>query len=363
MCQDEVVVEATDHLKEPSMVEISTVGVDLAKHVFQVHGVDASGQVLLRRQLRRSEVLKFFGGLERCVVGMEACGSAHYWARELGKLGHEVRLLPPARVKAYVKQGKKNDAADAAAICEAATRPHMQFVSVKTAEQQGVIMLHRTRDILVRQRTMLINALRGHLAEFGIVAGQGKGNFTKLRATLAGAASDALPEPALVALQLMAGQIDDANEKIEILEKQIVVRHRSQEVSLRLASIPGIGPIIASAIAAAVPDASVFTSGRQFAAWLGLVPRQNSTGGKERLGGITKTGDRYLRRLLVIGATGLIRYKRKNIPGGVAWVNKLLARKPVRLVSVALANKMARIVWAVLCRGEVYRDVGAASAA
>lgn len=343
------------------MAELITIGLDIAKHVFQVHGVDGSGQVLLRRQLRRSEVLRFFGGLAPCLVGLEACGSAHYWAREIGALGHQVRLLPPSRVKAYVKQGKKNDAADAAAICEAVTRPHMQLVPVKSADQQGVIMLHRARDILVRQRTMLINALRGHLAEFGIVAGQGKGNFTKLRACLEGAASEALPEPALAALKLMAAQIDDANEKIEALEKQIVARHRGQEASLRLVSIPGIGPIIASALAASVPDASVFTSGRQFAAWLGLVPRQNSTGGKERLGRITKTGERYLRRLLVIGATGLIRYRRKNIPGGVEWVNKLLAKKPVRLVTVALANKMARIAWAVLVRGEVYKEVAAAA--
>jgi transposase len=341
------------------MAELITIGLDIAKHVFQVHGVDSSGSVVVRRQLRRGEVLSFFGSLSACLVGMEACGSAHYWARQIGASGHEVRLLPPAHVKPYVRRGKKNDAADAAAICEAVTRPHMQVVPVKSAEQQGVLVLHRTRDLLVRQRTMLICALRSHLAEFGISAGQGKGKFAKLVAYLSTAAGEALPEPAVSALRLMAAQIDDANGKIEALEKAIVARHRDDEVSRRLASIPGIGPIIASAIAASVPDASVFKSGRQLAAWLGLVPRQNSTGGKERLGGITKAGDRYLRRLLVIGATGLIRYRRKNVPGGLEWLSRLLARKPARLVTVALANKMARIAWAILCRGEVYREVTA----
>ncbi len=337
------------------MVEISTIGLDIAKSVFQVHGVDGSGQVAIRRQLRRAEVLNFFGDLAPCLVGIEACSTSHYWARQIGALGHTVRLLPPAHVKPYVKRGKKNDAADAAAICEAVTRPHMQFVPVKTAESQAVLMLHRARDLLVRQRTMLICALRGHLAEFGLVAGQGKGNFARLVACLDTAEGEALPELALSALRLLAAQIDDANAKIDSLEKAIVTQHRNDSASRRLASVPGIGPIIASAAAAAVPDASVFKSGRQFAAWLGLVPRQNSTGGKERLGRITKAGDRYLRRLLIIGATGLIRYKRKNIPGGIEWVTALLARKPVRLVTVALANKMARIVWAILCRGEVYR--------
>jgi transposase len=288
---------------------------------------------------------------------MEACGTSHYWARQIGALGHEVRLLPPAHVKPYVKRGKKNDAADAAAICEAVTRPQMRSVPVKSEASQAVLLLHRARDLLVRQRTMLICAFRSHLAEFGVIAGQGKGNFAKLVASLD---RHGLPAPALVALRLLAAQIDDARAKVDALEEEIVAQHRREAASRRLASIPGIGPIIASAIAASVPDASVFKSGRQFAAWLGLVPRQNSTGGKERLGGITKAGDRYLRRLLVIGATGLIRYKRKTIPGGLAWVTALLAKKPVRLVTVALANKMARIAWAVLCRNEVYREAAAA---
>lgn len=283
--------------------------------------------------------------------------------RQVRALGHDVRLLPPADVKPYVKRGRKNDAADAAAICEAVSRPHLHSVPVKSEQQQAVIMLHRTRDLLVRQRTMLICALRGHMAEFGIVAAQGKGSLAKLVTSLDGEAGTSLPAQALAALRLLAEQIADADEKIDALDREILASHRSDAASQRLASISGIGPIIASALAAAVPDASVFKSGRQFAARLGLVPGQNSTGGKQRLGGITKAGDRYLRRLLVIGATGLIRYRRKNVPGGLNWLNGLLAKKPARLVTVALANKMARIAWAVLSRGELYRQVEEPAAA
>ncbi len=337
------------------MEQITTIGLDLAKHVFQVHGVDASGAKVLGRRLRRSELLAFFSEAPVCLVAMEACGGAHHWAREISALGHEVRLLPPAHVRPYVKPGRKSDAADAAALCEAVGRPHMRFVPVKSTQQQGVLLLHRSRDLLVRQRTMLINALRSHLGEFGLIARQGKGGFTELRAMLEDDADHGLPEVALAALRLLAGQIDEADARIDALDKEIVARHRQSETSLRLASIPGIGPIIASALAASVPDASTFDSGRQFAAWLGLVPRQHSTGGKQRLGPITKTGDRYLRRLLVIGATGLIRYRRANVPGGLPWLQAMLARKPARLVSVALANKMARIVWAILARGGSYR--------
>jgi transposase len=328
--------------------------------VFQVHVVDDDGEATVRRQLRRGELLKFFASLPACTVGIEACATSHHWARRISALGHRVRLLAPAHVKAYVKPGKKNDAADAAAICEAVTRPHMRTVPIKTEAQQAVLMLHRARDLLVRQRTMLICALRAHLAEFGVVAGQGRGNFAKLVGLIENAEGDVLQELARSALRLMAAQIDAANAKIDALEKDIVARHRHDEAGRRLATIPGIGPIIASALAASVPDATVFKSGRQFAAWLGLVPKQNSTGGKDRLGRITKAGDRYLRKLLVVGATGLIRYKRKTIPGGIEWVEKLLARKPVRLVTVALANKMARIAWAILSRKEIYRHVGIA---
>lgn len=225
-----------------------TIGLDLAKLVFQVHGVDAAGAVTVRRRLRRAELLAFFRDLPPCLVGLEACGSAHHWARQIAALGHEVRLLAPVAVKPYIKPGRKNDAADAAAICEAAGRPHMRFVPVKSADQQGALLLHRSRDLLVRQRTMLINALRSHLAEFGLVAGQGKGSFAALRAELAGKAGRALPEPALLALQQLAAQIDDADAKVEALEKEIVARHRADEAGRRLATIPGIGPIIAWAI-------------------------------------------------------------------------------------------------------------------
>jgi transposase len=342
------------------MGEISTIGLDLAKSVFQVHGVDGSGAVVVRRQVRRSEVLRFFSGLAPCLVAMEACGSAHYWARQVRGMGHEVRLLPPAHVKPYVKRGRKNDAADAAALVEAVTRPQMWPVPVKSAEAQAVLVVHRARDLLVRQRTMLICALRSHLAEFGLVAAQGKGGFAKLRVALA-TAGESVPELALEALRLTAAQIDHAGEKIAALEAKIVACQRDCAASRRLATIPGIGPITASALVAAVPDAAAFNSGRQFAAWLGLVPGQNSTGGKERLGRITKTGDRYL-RLLVVGATGLIRYKRKNVPGGLGWLTGLLAKKPARLVTVALANKMARIAWAVMSRGETYRALPAPAA-
>ena len=344
------------------MAETTTVGLDIAKSVFQVHGVDADGAVVLRKQVRREALLRFFAGLPRCLVGLEACGSAHYWARELGALGHEVRLMAPCHVKPYVKRGRKNDAADAAAICEAVTRPQMRFVPVKSAASQAVLTLHRSRDLLVRQRTMLICALRSHLAEFGLVSRQGKSGFAKLRAGL-DALGEEVPPLAVSALRLITTQIDDTSDKIAELDARIVAQHRADDASRRLATIPGIGPIIASAIAAAVPDASVFKSGRQFAAWLGLVPGQNSTGGKERLGRITKTGDRYLRRLLVIGATGLIRYRRSNVPGGIDWVAGLLARKPVRLVTVALANKMARIAWAILRHGGVYRQAAGTPAA
>jgi transposase len=332
---------------------IVTVGLDLAKHVFQVHGVDEGGRAAVRCQLRRADVEAFFGGLPPCVVGMEACASAHHWARCISALGHEVRLIAPSRVKAYVQRGKKNDATDAAAIAEAVTRPHMAFVPVKSEEQQAVLMLHRTRNLLVRQRTMLVNALRAHLAEFGIVAAQG---WSKVKDLMTGLDETPVPELARAALRQVAEQITECNDRVEALERKIVAWHRTDEASCNLATIPGIGPITASAIAASVPDPTTFKSGRHLAAWLGLVPRQNSSGGKDRLGGITKTGDSYIRRLLVIGATSVIRYARGKAPGQGEWLKKLLDHKPPRLASVALANKMARIAWSVLTRGEVYRE-------
>lgn len=331
--------------------EVVTVGLDLAKNVFQVHAIGADGAVLIRRKLRRTEVIRFFAELPRCLVGMEACASAHHWARELMAIGHEVRLMPPAYVKPYVKRGK-TDAADAEAICEAVTRPTMRFVAVKSVEQQAVLMLHKSRDLMVRQRTMLINALRGHLAEYGIVTGLGAaGVVASLKALHE--EQDRFPAHARSALHGIAAQLRALASEIERLEAQILDWHRNDETSRRLATIPGIGPITASAIAAAVPDASLFRSGRQFAAWLGLTPRANSSGGKERLGGITKPGDGYLRRLLVVGSTAVMRMTRKS-PARQPWMAGLLERKPTKIATVALANKTARIAWAVMTRKEVY---------
>jgi transposase len=282
---------------------------------------------------------------------MEACATAHYWARELAKLGHTVRLMPPAYVKPYVKRGK-TDAADAEAIAEAVTRPTMRFVAVKSAEQQAVLMLHKVRDLLVRQRTMLINALRGHLAEFGIIAARGPGGVTAAIVALH-EMQDSMPVLARVALHGLVDQLRIVRDEVVKVEKRIVAQHRANDASRRLATIPGIGPITASAIAAAVPDATLFKSGRQFAAWLGLTPRTHSSGGKERLVGITKQGDGYIRRLLVIGATAVIRLARRD-NASKAWAAKLLERKSARLVSVALANKTARIAWALLARNQSY---------
>jgi transposase len=333
------------------MEQITTIGLDLAKNVFQIHGVDVVGIVLVRKQLRRAEVLRFFAALPPCLVGMEACGTAHHWARELTKLGHTVRLMPPAYVKPYVKRGK-TDAADAAAIAEAVTRPTMRFVAVKTVDQQSVLMLHKARELLVRQRTMLINALRGHLAEFGFVAARGRGGVTAVITALH-EAQDGLPDLARQVLQGLIDQMRVIGIEIIKAEKRIMAWHRASEASRRLATIPGVGPITASAIAAAVPDATSFRSGRQFAAWLGLTPRPHSSGGKQRLGGISKQGDGYIRRLLVIGATAVIRFARRD-NASKTWAARLLECKPARLVSVALANKTARIAWAVLARNQSY---------
>lgn len=330
---------------------VVTVGLDLAKNVFQVHAIDAEGKVLVRRQLRRAEVLKFFSDNPPCLIGMEACASAHYLARELIGLGHEVRLMPPAYVKPYVKRGK-TDAADAEAICEAVTRPTMRLVAVKTPQQQAVLMLHKTRDLLVRQRTGLINALRAHLAEYGIISSKGPGGVVTLIKLLHGS-QEQLPLHARSALHTIAAQLRSLAGEIERLEKQILAWHHADNVSRRLASIPGIGPITASAIAATVPDATMFRSGRQFAAWLGLTPRPHSSGGKERLGGISKQGDGYLRRLLVVGATAVMRIARKDA-SRQPWLAQLLTRKPVKIATIAFANKTARIAWAVMARNEDY---------
>jgi transposase len=338
--------------------EITTVGLDLAKNVFQIHGIDDAGEVVVRKQLRRAQVLGFFAGLSRCVIGLEACATAHHWARELLALGHDVRLMPPNYVKAYIKRNK-NDAADAEAICEAVRRPAMRFVPVKTADQQAILMMHRGRALLVRQRTMLVNALRGHLAEFGVIGAKGLHKVEGLMAIVRNGSEKRIPDVARRVLAVIAGQIDDVEAKIVGVEAQLLAWHKSNPTSRRLATIPGIGPIIATAIAATVPDPKVFRSGREFAAWLGLVPRQNSTGGKARLGGISKRGDGYLRRLLVNGAHAALFWSKaaKTDP----WLTSLRARKHRLVATVALANKMARIAWAVMSKEEKYRPVAAAA--
>jgi len=336
-------------------MQISTIGLDLSKRVFQVHGVDAKGATVIRKRLRRSEVLGFFEKLAPCVVGLEACGAAHHWARELRALGHDARPMAPSYVKPYLKRGKKNDAADAEAICEAVVRPGMRFVGVKSVEQQGALMLHRSRDLLIRQRTMLVNALRGHMAELGIVAPRGIWRVKELAAIVADEADGRIPAVARPALAALIGQIAALNAPLRRLERAILAWHKGNETSRRLATVPGLGPLGASAIAATVGDARQFRSGRHFAAWLGLVPRQHSSAGKERLGRISKMGDRYIRRLLVIGATTRLRYARGRPTPDAEWINRLLTRRPARLVTVALANKMARIAWAVMARGEIYR--------
>jgi transposase len=303
-------------------MQITTIGLDLAKHVFQLHGVDQEGQVVLRRRLRRAEVVRFFSSLPPCLVGIEACSTAHHWARELTGLGHEVRLMPPTYVKPYVKRGK-NDAADAEAICEAVTRPTMRFVPIKSAEQQGVLVMHRARDLLIRQRTMLANSLRAHCAEFGIVVAQGMAKLAELLARIADETDTRIPPLARGCLLVLGQQLQELQLKIGEVERALHAWHRSNEVSRRLETIPGIGPITASALAVTVTDPTLFRSGRHLAAWLGLVPRQNSSGGKERLGGISKQGDRYIRRLLISGAHAVLQYTKRGRPGS-AWATSLL---------------------------------------
>ncbi len=340
-------------------MKTTTIGLDLAKSVFQVHGVDAAGKVTVRKKLRRSELLRFFEALSPCLVGVEACATAHYWARELGALGHEVRLMAPSYVKAYVRR-QKNDAADAEAICEAVTRPTMRFVPIKSADRQSVLVLHRSRELLVRQRTMLINAIRGHCAEFGMIVAQGARRVIDLVEQVRQADAPDLPDLARSVLLQMAEQLGVLATQINALDRRLLAWHRQDRASQRLATIPGIGIITATALSASIPDPSLFRSGREFSAFLGLVPRQNSSGGKDKLGRISKMGDRYLRKLLVVGATSVIRRARTSASPSAAWVKTLLERRPARVVTVAMANKTARIAWAVLARGDVYRPPAAA---
>jgi transposase len=335
------------------MGEAITIGIDIAKSVFQIHGVDADGTVVIRRRVGRAKVLEVFADLPPCLVGMEACATGHLWARELKKFGHDTRLMPPTYVKAYVKRGK-NDAADAAAICEAVTRPSMRFVPIKSVEQQSALMLHRTRDLLIRQRTQLINALRAHLAELGLVAAKGREGLQQLVAAVTDSSDERLPSDAGFACQTIVAQLHAVQTQVNGLDKRITQAHRANADSKRLDAIPGFGVILSTAVVATMTDPKAFKTGREFAAWIGLVPRQHSTGGKERLGSISKQGDRYLRRLLVVGAISIVRTARMR-PDKYPWVIELLARRPAKVVAVALANKMARIAWAVLAKGETYR--------
>ena len=336
------------------MGQVVTIGLDIAKSVFQVHGVDAEGVVVIRQKLTRARLLPFFAKLEPCLVGIEACGASHHWARELTKLGHEARLMPPSYVKPYLKR-QKNDMADAEAICEAVTRPTMRFVPVKSPEQQGVMVLHRTRLVLTRQRTQLSNAIRGHMAELGLTAAIGREGLGKLIAVILDGVDERVTREARVCLTMLVDQLRLVN--VQILENDRLIRTnaRATEVGRRLMEIPGVGPLLASAMVAAAADPAAFKTGRNLAAWIGLVPRQNSSGGKERLGSITKQGDRYLRQMLVVGALAVVRYAQRN---GTRrpWLLQLLSRRTLKVAAVALANKNARMIWAIMTSGERYRE-------
>jgi transposase len=343
------------------MGEVSTIGLDIAKSVFQVHGVDCDGTVVIRKRVSRAKVLELFSTLPSCLVGIEACPSAHHWSRELRALGHTVRLMPPSYVKAYLKRSK-NDANDAAAICEAVTRPSMRFVPTKSEQQQSGLMLHRSRQLLVRQRTMLSNAIRGHLAELGIISAKGRNGTAELFKMIADEKDGRIPAGARFSLDVLARQHAAIAAEIGAIEKRIHAWHRSSEESRRLEQIPGIGPIVATALVSEVGDWREFSSGRNLAAWIGLVPKQHSTGGKERLGRISKQGNRYLRWLLVAGAMAVIRYARQHGTQRL-WLARIMERRPIKVAAVALANKIARMAWAMMVRAEPFREPGLLPAA
>jgi transposase len=337
------------------MQTITTIGLDIAKSVFQVHGVDAEGQVVVRRQLKRRYVIAFFQMLPPCLVGIEACASSHHWSRELKALGHTVRLMPPAYVKPYVKR-QKNDATDAEAICEAVTRANMRFVETKTPEQQSGLVLHRTRHLFIRQQTAVINAIRAHLAEFGIVAPVGRNGVEELLDVVADPSDKRVPAIARACLIALGAQLRRFKEQILEFDRMIMAWHRSNEASKRLDAMPGVGPILATALVASVADPRAFRSGRNFSAWIGLVPKQHSSGGRDRLGSISKQGDRYLRSLFVAGALAVIRYAKIHGTKHRPWLTALLARRPTKVAAIALANKIARMAWAMMARGEYYKE-------
>ena len=335
------------------MQTVTTIGLDIAKSVFQVHGVDTEGNVVIRRQLKRRYVMTFFQKLPPCLVGIEACASSHHWSRELQAIGHSVRLMPPAYVKPYVKR-HKNDATDAEAICEAVTRPNMRFVATKTTEQQSCLTLHRTRHLFIRQQTSVINVIRAHLAEFGIVAPVGRNGVEQLLGVAADASDKRLPEVARACVAALGAQLRILKAQILQFDRMIMAWHRSSEASRRLDDIPGVGPALATALVASVADPKAFRSGRDFSAWIGLVPKQNSSGGKDRLGSISKRGDRYLRSLFTTGALAVIRYAKIHGTKHRPWLTALLARRPAKVAAIALANKIARMAWAIMAKGERY---------
>jgi len=343
------------------MQGVTTIGLDIAKSVFQVHGVDGVGKVVIRRQLKRRYVLGFFQKLPPCVVGIEACATSHHWSRELKALGHTVRLMPPAYVRPYVKR-QKNDAADAEAICEAVTRANMRFVETKTLEQQSCLMLHRTRHLFIRQQTSVINAIRAHLAEFGVVAPVGRKGVETLLDVVADSSDERVPELARACIAALGAQLRMLKAQILEFDRRIMAWHRSNETSRRLDEIPGVGPALATALVASVADPKAFRSGRDFSAWVGLVPKQHSSGGKDRLGSISKQGDRYLRSLFTAGALAVIRYAKIHGTKHRPWLTGLLARRPTKVAAVALANKIARMAWAMMAKGESYREPAALAA-